>query len=372
MSHSGCKLRVSNSDILAFGSIIRYNKPLTFEGFVNRTQLQNFRFPSPERDVVFTNCRVGAWNFYPSDRTQLTLTGSVFGEILSMGRARAMVVNSFCDGTGGYIGSMDTTEMVLVQTQVTTQVNVRSFSRMIVVYSTIVNSTLNVDGNGVLALLNSNYSAQPNVGPSSVAVIISIDEPSAGFVGGIIPVYGTARLIAGRDLPVFMRVQWLDYGLTAQPQSWYKITQPSSFPKYREKLGDWDATNLQAGMYTLRLNMELSWGDTLEATRQVMLQNRPVDVEPVSSVAGFELFRNYPNPAEAMTTIAFRAPETGDRAITLDVVDAYGRNVTMLVQGEVAPGYHEYPLSTAGLSRGVYYYRLRTRTGVLTRPFVVK
>ncbi len=372
MSHTGCKLRVSNSDILAFGSIIRYNNPLKFEGFVNKAELQNFRFPSPDRDVVFTNCRVGAWNFYPSYQTQFTLSGSVFGEILSMGRARATVMNSFCDGTGGYIGSMDTTEMVLVQTQVTTQLNVRDYSRIIAFYSTIINSTINVDGNGVLGLLNSNYSAQPSIGPNSAAIIMSIDEPSAGYTGSVIPVYGTARFIAGRDLPVFMRVHWLDYGLTAQPQAWTKITQPSSIPRYREKLADWYATNLQPGMYTLRLNMELSWGDTIATTRQVVLQNRPVTVEPVSSVGGFELFRNYPNPAEAMTTIGFRAPETGDRTITLDVVDAYGRKITTLAQGEVRAGYHEYRLSTAGLSRGVYYYRLRTRGGILTRPLLVR
>ncbi|NOY05405.1 MAG: T9SS type A sorting domain-containing protein [Chlorobi bacterium] len=372
MSHTGSKLRVSNSDILAFGSLIRYDKPLKFEGFVNKVDLQNFRFPSPERDIVFTNCRVGAWNFYPSKLTQFTLSGSVFGELLAMGRARATVMNSFCDGTGGYIGSMDTTEITLVLTQVTTQVNVRNYSRMFVILSTIVNSTINVDGNGLLALLNSNFSAPPTVGPSSAAVVMSIDEPSAGYTGGIIPVYGTARLILGRDIPVFMRVQWLDYGLTAQPQTWYKITQPSSFPKYREKLADWDATNLQPGVYTLRLNMELSSGDTIETTRQVVLQNRPVDVKSVTAVAGFELFRNYPNPAESMTTIGFRVPEIGDRTVTLDVVDAFGRKVMTLVQDEISPGYHEYPLSTAGFSRGVYYYRLRTSGGVLTRPFLVK
>ena len=80
--------------------------------------------------------------------------------------------------------------------------------------------------------------------------------------------------------------------------------------------------------------------------------------------------QNVPNPFNPSTRIHFALPVKG--AVDLRVYDLRGALIRTLATGELAAGYHDYiwdGRSDAGADNpsGVYFYRLRTENGEITR-----
>ncbi len=71
---------------------------------------------------------------------------------------------------------------------------------------------------------------------------------------------------------------------------------------------------------------------------------------------GFALHQNYPNPFNPSTEIRWTM-DVG-RQTKLAIYDILGREVAVLVNGMLAPGEHSVTFDAAGLSSGLYMYRL--------------
>jgi hypothetical protein len=84
----------------------------------------------------------------------------------------------------------------------------------------------------------------------------------------------------------------------------------------------------------------------------------------------FNLIQNYPNPFNPLTTIRFDLPEKS--RTKLEVFDALGRSVALLVDTELESGYHEAVFSADGLSSGIYFYRLNAEAGAGGRYVAVR
>jgi len=83
------------------------------------------------------------------------------------------------------------------------------------------------------------------------------------------------------------------------------------------------------------------------------------------------LEQNYPNPFNPSTTIAFSLP--GRQTVSLKIYNQLGEEVVTLASGEFEPGRHQLKWNASSIASGVYYYRLRTGSKVLTRKlFVLK
>jgi hypothetical protein len=83
----------------------------------------------------------------------------------------------------------------------------------------------------------------------------------------------------------------------------------------------------------------------------------------------FLLSHNYPNSFNPSTTIRYGLPNRSH--VTLAVFNTLGQQVGLLVNGEVEAGYHEVKFDGAGLSSGVYFYRLSAGTYVETRKLLL-
>ena len=84
----------------------------------------------------------------------------------------------------------------------------------------------------------------------------------------------------------------------------------------------------------------------------------------------FTLDQNYPNPFNPSTKINFSLPVRS--AVSLQVYDMSGRLVKTLAESsEFSPGSYSIDFDGSALSSGVYYYSLRTESGVLTRKMVL-
>lgn len=83
----------------------------------------------------------------------------------------------------------------------------------------------------------------------------------------------------------------------------------------------------------------------------------------------FALEQNYPNPFNPSTRIRFRLPSAG--FASLKVFDLAGKEQATIVDGNLQAGSHEREFSADALGSGVYFYRLTTATGTLTRKMIV-
>jgi hypothetical protein len=78
--------------------------------------------------------------------------------------------------------------------------------------------------------------------------------------------------------------------------------------------------------------------------------------ETVSLPETPELFQNFPNPFNPLTTIRFALPTASP--VHLEVVDLLGQVCAVLIDGEVSAGFHEVGWNAAGSPSGVYLLRL--------------
>jgi uncharacterized lipoprotein YddW (UPF0748 family) len=79
----------------------------------------------------------------------------------------------------------------------------------------------------------------------------------------------------------------------------------------------------------------------------------------------FDLNQNYPNPFNPSTTIRFAVPLSGP--VSLRVYDMLGREIAVLVDGSLTPGYYSARFDAHTLSSGIYFYRLVASGFVETR-----
>jgi hypothetical protein len=84
---------------------------------------------------------------------------------------------------------------------------------------------------------------------------------------------------------------------------------------------------------------------------------------------GINLFQNYPNPFNPSTTIEFAIQKTGRYSLSL--YNALGELVKEISDKEYDSGYYKETFNAAGLSSGMYIYRLTGDNANIVRKMVV-
>jgi len=94
-----------------------------------------------------------------------------------------------------------------------------------------------------------------------------------------------------------------------------------------------------------------------------------LDERPSGVPAKIQLDQNYPNPFNPQTVIRSDLSEVAD--VKVEVYDMLGREVSVLVSGKQEPGRHSVAFEGAGLSSGVYFYRLTAGGVAQTRRMIL-
>jgi hypothetical protein len=81
-----------------------------------------------------------------------------------------------------------------------------------------------------------------------------------------------------------------------------------------------------------------------------------VDSIDLQIPTSYQLFQNFPNPFNPLTTIRFSLPESG--SVKINVYNILGERVAQLVNTELNAGRHEIIFSGPNLASGVYIYTL--------------
>jgi plastocyanin len=89
----------------------------------------------------------------------------------------------------------------------------------------------------------------------------------------------------------------------------------------------------------------------------VVIVENPVGVDDEKLIADkFELLQNYPNPFNPSTNIGFRISDRG--FVSLKVYNILGDEIATLINEEKEQGVYDVTFNAAGLSSGMYLYKL--------------
>ncbi len=97
----------------------------------------------------------------------------------------------------------------------------------------------------------------------------------------------------------------------------------------------------------------------------------------INIAKSFSLEQNYPNPFNPTTKIQFTLPSpsegegSGVRFSTLKIYDILGREITTLINKDLAPGNYDVDFNANGLASGVYFYRLEAGSFVQTKKMIL-
>jgi hypothetical protein len=83
----------------------------------------------------------------------------------------------------------------------------------------------------------------------------------------------------------------------------------------------------------------------------------------------FTLNQNYPNPFNPSTTITFAIAQKG--RVGLNVYDVSGRLVATVMDKNLDAGTHTITFNADKLATGVYFYKLSTSSGEITRKMLI-
>jgi hypothetical protein len=107
------------------------------------------------------------------------------------------------------------------------------------------------------------------------------------------------------------------------------------------------------------------WILTDKASRHNIVCPDAVKGTEIPSGDSFLLAQNYPNPFNPSTRILYCLKRGG--RVRLSLFDVAGSEVSVLMDGVEQAGDHQVQLELSGLASGVYFYRLETEAGILTR-----
>jgi len=96
----------------------------------------------------------------------------------------------------------------------------------------------------------------------------------------------------------------------------------------------------------------------------------PIAAATITGELTYSLAQSFPNPAHGNARIAYTIADNTD--VSLAMYDLHGRLVRVLVNGKKEAGSYTINVNTASLSKGVYYYTMRTPHFTATKKLVVQ
>ncbi|HKR06135.1 MAG TPA: T9SS type A sorting domain-containing protein, partial [Bacteroidia bacterium] len=351
MPVNGSDVTISNSVIRAIGAWFQFGDSVHVSGLVNNSSYTNFVAPLPDRNLHLINSDVQTWSLYIFDSSEVNITGCILGEVGSMGRSYVTASSMFCDGSGGYLWATDTSVTIASGSSATTTVRSERNGFMIYGYGSISNGTADAINNSLLIVVQSNLPQDPTPYDGSVAWFGNINGPATGFVNSSVTVIGSAWIDQG---PLG---SWMDFGLyklyyNQGAGAWTAIDTGSTTEVSNAPLATWNTSGLTPGSYTLHLVLFNDLGDSVEATKPIILLPSilSVDEQQIS-----ESVRVFPNPSGS--EIVFKFNLSKDEPVQLFIYDASGKIIKQFRETNFAAGEHQLTWEAQNTTSGIYYYR---------------
>ncbi len=121
-------------------------------------------------------------------------------------------------------------------------------------------------------------------------------------------------------------------------------------------------------LWTVTASNAYGTGDVSTQSRFRTVQMTYVQ-NPGAVPTTYELSQNYPNPFNPTTTIRFAVAQVGP--VSLHIHDVLGREVAILVNDVLQPGYYTARFEGHNLASGIYFCRLQAGEFVETKKMIV-
>jgi mannose/cellobiose epimerase-like protein (N-acyl-D-glucosamine 2-epimerase family) len=203
--------------------------------------------------------------------------------------------------------------------------------------------------------------------------------------GNAIPAWGTTKGNDGKagyhsietgyyaylyqSLMVAKSTASLYYNFAPAPASRTFSLRPLSFPDYRIRsalLNDTLLTTIDGNNSTITL--AAGQGGAVRVTFEYAAVSTSV-ADAHTAPNSFELSQNFPNPFNPTTVIRYQLSEVSD--VRLVVFDLLGREISTLVNAREPAGRYDVRFDGAGLSSGIYFYRLIAGSQTQTKRMVL-
>jgi hypothetical protein len=370
---SGCSVTIRDSRMRTTGLLIPGPDSVYMSGLVNNQQHADYTLPLADRQFRLVNTYLGTWNLYPVDSVRFVLESSVFGEMLAMGALKAVIQNSICDGTGGYVGAEGPSQLFFVLSMIQTQIVSRDRSLVVGAASTVRFGSVNATDASTMLLMFCTSEFDPRPLDTSVVYLCDYTVPSGAAVETVFPITGTADIQPGPENPLRFGSYRFSYASADSQTIWHPIGVAHTTPVHSDTLETWDTHGLAPGPYVLKMTLTNSSGDSIEPTKGVNLgyagvgDSRQLTANSLRLTAG-------PNPGRGRVRLSYVLPEPGD--VELAVYDLQGRLVRALADGARPAGRYRAVwdrLDGDGMraAAGIYIVRLATPDAQLTRKLVL-
>jgi hypothetical protein len=355
---AGCSVTIRDSRMRTTGLLIPGPDSVYMSGLVNNQQHSDYTLPLADRQFRLVNTFLGTWNLYPGESSIFVLESSVFGEMLAMGALRAVIQNSICDGSGGYIGAEGTSQLFFILSMIETQVVSRDRSLIVGAASTVRFGKVNATDASVMLLMFCDSEFDPQPLDTSVLYLCDYSVPWWASVDTAFPITGTADIQAGPLNPLEFGSYRFSYASVDSQTNWHPIGVAHPEPVHDDTMETWDTHGLTPGAYILKMTIKNSYGDSIEPTKGVnlgytgvadSLQLTASSLQPLPTVV-----RRVLNLQLAMC----------NRQSEIALLDISGRQVTAL-----HPGRNDL----SKLAPGIYFIRAasRDRSAVSCRKLIL-
>lgn len=118
VSKAGSAAIVEKSTIYATGIFFDGKAKASFRGLHNKKALDDVPVTADDRKLRFVKSTVQAWNFYAAEEAEIQVDDCTFGEVLTFHQGKVDIRSSRCDGTGGYVGSDQGSQLTLTKCKI--------------------------------------------------------------------------------------------------------------------------------------------------------------------------------------------------------------------------------------------------------------
>jgi hypothetical protein len=368
ISMSGSDGTFTDTDFRTSGLFFTGQDSITVSNITNNSFYSDEIVNVPDRNLRMVNTQVTTWNFYPALRSNITINNCIFGELLAFDTSNVLIQNSICDGTGGYLGAIGHSFLVIIGSLVSSQAIAREYGFLIGGFSAFNSPEIDADDNSVMAILGTSTLVEPEA--HNTAVIFEEQMPPVeGFIESDIGIEGTARIIAGPLSTIEFQGYSVRYSEDFQNPVWQQTDGLHLNQINDDTLAVWNTSGIQTGQYALLLTMFQSLGDSIPFGSSARLEQGTTNVSENINQYAYKLEQNYPNPFNPTTHFEFHIGDFG--FVSLKIFDVLGKEITTLVNEELLAGKYEINFYAKELTSGIYFYQIKAGSFIQSRKMIL-
>jgi len=361
MPANGCDVKIKNSKLRAIGLWVTDFAKADLSGLVNNSKYESFTLPSKDIGLTLTNTSLMTWSVYTMDGSDVTLTGSILGEVGAENRSKVTCNKMFCDGSGGYMWGTDTTFTIIGFSSATTSVRSQGNGIVVLAYSALTMGQATAVQNSVLMVLQSSVPEEPVPYNNACVWYANIERPSVAAVNSKVPVLGSVWISKTPTSSLMNFDHYTFYYRHKETDPWIQV--PGLFKKEvrHDTLIVWNTAGLVPDNYNIKIVISDNYGDSVEAVRSINLLPVEMAVRELNNDNQNELF---PNPAD---DYLYYCNADLNESFIADVYDLSGRKYTCgyETQGNVIK------IITSHLQNGIYYLEIKSKINTLYKKFLI-